>query len=54
MSVPLIIIYLFYFKDMMNFNFLLNVRKTDFNFSVIHSQKLKHSLPTMLVVIGDS
>ena len=39
MSVPLIIIYWFYFKDMMNFNFLLSVRKTDFNFSVIHSQK---------------
>ncbi len=39
---------------MMNFNFLLNVRKTDFNFSVIYTQKLKHTLLTMLVVIGDS
>ena len=34
--------------------FLLNVRKTDFNFSVIYTQKLKHTLLTMLVVIGDS
>ena len=32
---------------MMNFNFLLNVRKTDFNFSVIYTQKLKHTLLTI-------
>ena len=52
-SVPLII-YSFYFKDIMNFDFLSNVRKTDFKFSVINAKDLKHTLLSMSVVIGGS
>ena len=46
--------YSFYFKNLMNFNFLLNVWKTNFNFSVIKTKNFKHTLLTTSVVIDDS
>ena len=51
--VPLII-YSFHIKDIMNFNFLSNARKTNFNFSVINTKNLEHTLLTMSEVIDDS